>query len=133
MLGVFEVELVVEYVVAGFQMAVHGLFSALRNPAAVGTWWVGLASMQRLLPSRDGWVLVSNMVVQGPMGVQQEAGAVKRQQGGFWTWLGAVLVCLGACSVVPELCAVDQSGAERGVEPLSTHTSLMTWQVAWTR
>jgi hypothetical protein len=61
---------VVEYVVVGSQTAVHGPFSELRNPAAVGTWWVGLASTQCLRPSQDEWV-------QGSRGVGQEMGAVK--------------------------------------------------------
>ena len=76
-------ELVVaSFVVAGPQTVVHGRSLEPRNPAAGDTCWVGLALTQRLLPSRDGWVLVSNVVIQGSSGVLQEAGGVKRQQGG---------------------------------------------------
>ena len=43
------------------------------------------------------------------------------------TRLGAVLVCLGACSIVPELWLVFQRGPEQGIRPSST----MTWQSRW--
>jgi hypothetical protein len=39
---------VILYVIEWSQKAVYGLSSELRNPVAVGTWWVGLASMQYL-------------------------------------------------------------------------------------
>ena len=70
------------FVVAGPRTVVHGRSLEPRNPDAGDTCWVGLALMQCLLPSREGWVPVSNVVVQGSSGVQQKAGVVKQQQGG---------------------------------------------------
>ena len=65
---------VVGYVVVEYQKAVHGLSSEPRNPAVVDTCWVGLAPTQYLLPSRDGWIPVSNTVLQGSEGVRRETG-----------------------------------------------------------
>jgi hypothetical protein len=67
------------FVVEGSRMAVYGPFSDQRSlAAAVDTSGVGLASTRHLLPSRDGWVPVPNVVVRGSSGVQQKAGGVKR-------------------------------------------------------
>jgi hypothetical protein len=48
------------------------------------------------------------------------------------TCLGAILVCLGALSIVPELWLVFQRGAKQGIQLLSTGMSLMMWQAMWT-
>ena len=58
------------FVITGSQMAVHSPFSELRNPMAVGTWWVGLASTPHPWPSQDKWIQVLSMVVQGLKGVR---------------------------------------------------------------
>jgi formate/nitrite transporter FocA (FNT family) len=65
---------VASFIFIGFQMVVHGLFSELRDPMVVDTYWVGLASIQCLQPSQDGWVPVLNVVVQGSERVVQEMG-----------------------------------------------------------
>jgi hypothetical protein len=51
---------------------------------------------------------------------------------GGWDMFGAVLVCLGACSVVPELWLVFQRGPEQGIRLSSTNMSTMTWRIWWT-
>jgi hypothetical protein len=45
------VPVVVEFIVVGSRMAVHGQSSELRDPAAMGTCSAGLASTQCLQPS----------------------------------------------------------------------------------
>ena len=72
------VPVVIKFVVIGSQMAVHGQSSELRDPVTMDTCLAGLASTQCLWPSQDGWVPVSNMVLQGSEGVGQGMGAVKR-------------------------------------------------------
>jgi hypothetical protein len=64
---------VASFFVAGSQTAAHGRSVDTRGLGGARAWWGGT---QHLRPSQNGWVWVSNGVIQGLRDVVQEAGFV---------------------------------------------------------
>jgi hypothetical protein len=83
------VPVVVEFVVVGPRMAVHGQSSESRDPAAMDTCLAGLASTQCPQPSRNVGVQILNTAVWGLEGVREQMGAVERRLHGarLYQWL----------------------------------------------
>ena len=102
------------------QWGVEGVERGLRKRAGGAPTVRGACAVNSRVP---GFVLRVAGVEERRVGVSGVVG----------THSGGVQVFLGTYHIVLELQSMDLSGAEQGVEPLTTNVSLMMWWFAWMR